>query len=46
LPISVIGFESWKGVASLPLSLGAFCVGLGSTVIIASFYPDKKDKNA
>ena len=34
LPISVIGFESWVGLASLPLSLGAFVVGLVPTIIL------------
>ncbi len=46
LPISVTGFVAWKGIASLPLSLGVFCVGLVTIFVIVSFYPEEKSNDA
>lgn len=39
LPISVTGFDSWQGLASLPLSLGILVVGLLLSMLIETFYP-------
>lgn len=41
IPISVTGFESWQGLANLPLSLGVFVVVLLLCKVISTFYSDE-----
>ena len=45
LPLSVIGVESWKGLAKLPLSLGAFVAGLIACRIAVLLYPAEKTES-